>query len=353
MNTIQQELTDKLMTGPRAISERSANIYIKNLNTIANNATGEDYKSNAFLQDYAKIEKIISFEYSQATTKNFLNAILVALSPEGKWKYLEGYEVVGKKYTRYQNQVRKILLATAKKQELSKKDEDNWCDESVLIKIRQSKINWLRHHKINITSGPLDPILKKDYMDRIQQALIASLYTMIYTNRNAYGNMKVINMWDYQKLTQEEQEANNYYVHIKKSKAIFSIGDHKNSHKIIDGKRIHQGLIITEIPIPLNRIIKVWLQPNHNDTGFFLINTKGRMLGTGGVTKLINKTFSSTGKLIGSTLCRKIKISKAFENEMPFLEKEQIAKDCGHTVAAQSVTYSKKNITFKISDKKT
>ena len=93
MNTIQSELTSILTTGPRAISERSANIYIKNLNTIANKATGEDYKSNAFLQDYAKIEKIISFEYSQATTKNFLNAILAALSPEGKWKYIEGFEI--------------------------------------------------------------------------------------------------------------------------------------------------------------------------------------------------------------------------------------------------------------------
>jgi hypothetical protein len=353
MNAIQKELISELTNGPRAVSETSANIYIRNLNTIANKWNGRDYESNNFLLEYPRIEKIISFEYCQATTKNFLNAILAALSPLGTWKYLEGFEIVGRKYGVYQNQVRKVLIAESKKQELSKKEEENWCDESVLVKIRQKKLNWIRHHGVSTISGQIDPILKKDYMDRIQQALVASLYTMIYTNRNAYGNMKVIDMDAYQKLDQEAKEGNNYYVYINLRRAIFSIGDHKNSHKIVDGERIHQGVIITQIPVKLNRIIKIWLQPNHNDTGFFLLNTKGRMLGTAGVTKLINKTFSSTGKLIGSTLCRKIKISKKFENEIPILEKEQIAKDCGHSVSTQSYNYTKKNISFKITEKKT
>ena len=350
MNTTQIELTTRLTTGPRAVSDISAKRYVDNLNKIAKLATGKDFESIEFLTDYEKISKIISLDYATSTTKNFLNAIINALSPDGKWKYLEGYEVVGKRYTRYQNELRQILLKISKKQELSKKDEENWCDEKVLIKIRQTKLNWLRHNKINTISGPLDPILKKEYMDRIQQALIASLYTMIYTNRNAYGDMHVIEMWEYQKLTLEQQQDNNYYVHINKAKAIFSIGKHKNSYKIVEGKRIHQGLCITPIPSKLNRIIKIWL--NYNKTGFFLINTKGRLLGTAGVTNLINKTFESTGKKIGSTLCRKIKISKKFENEMSISEKEEIATQCGHSITTQGLSYSKKNIELNITEKK-
>ena len=120
-----EELTEKLKN--RKISDSSLKIYQKNINKLSRDITGKDFKNTDFLKKYDDVIKHLE-EKTISTRKNYLASILVAISPEGRGKYSEGSEKVGKKYTEY-------LLELAKeydKKMSEQKKSDKNCDFLVI-----------------------------------------------------------------------------------------------------------------------------------------------------------------------------------------------------------------------------
>ena len=95
MESLKKEIMDN-----RKISEKSLNIYLKNLNKLAKDITGKEWANTKFLKKYDDVIKHLG-EKSLSTRKNYLASILVGLSPEGRGKYEKGYEKVAKEYTDY------------------------------------------------------------------------------------------------------------------------------------------------------------------------------------------------------------------------------------------------------------
>lgn len=297
----------------RDIKVKSINAYITSLKKIHNYIDdGTDFDSLKFL-DSNKFKEVLEFldTLKLPTRKNYIASILVALSSEKNpndkliEKYRNHLDILA---VEYNNKI--------KSHEKSEKLEKNWTSMKELQDI-------VKRYKREIKERNLDKketLTKKD-LDLYQKYLVGSLYTILPPLRNDYANMKVITFKEYENI---EDKKNNYLVIVSKSKKFFSFGAYKTSEVY--------GIKTLDIPRNLNNIINKWLE--RNKTGFFLINTKNEPLSENSLTKLLYKTFESTGKNISSTIIRHVYLSDKYKdiNE----EKAKDAKQMMHSVGEQN-----------------
>lgn len=300
----------------RNIKEKSLNAYLialkKMYRLISDN---ENYDSSLFnnvgFLKKKNYNKIIDFldTLKLPTRKNYLAAILVALTANDKdneviKQYRNHLETIA---IEYQDQI-----STKKK---SNKLSDNWVTMAELKKI-------VGRYKRNIKEKKLvskEAFNNADF-DLFQRFLIGSLYTLLPPVRNDYADMEVISFKDYNKLKDKD---NNYLVIVGKNKKFFSFGAYKTSEVY--------GIKMVQIPAPLNKIINTWL--NYNKTGYFIISKQKKPITDNGLTKLLYKTFSETGKNIGSTIIRHIYLSEKYGDIND--EKEADSDAMMHSLATQ------------------
>lgn len=299
----------------RDIKVKSINAYITSLKKIHNyiddGTEGNDFDSLKFL-DSKKFKEVLEFldTLKLPTRKNYIASILVALSsqksPNDKLieKYRNHLDILA---VEYNNKI--------KSHEKSEKLEKNWTSMKELQDI-------VKRYKREIKERNLDKkeTFKKKDLDLYQKYLVGSLYTILPPLRNDYANMKVITFKEYENI---EDKKNNYLVIVSKSKKFFSFGAYKTSEVY--------GIKTLDIPRNLNNIINKWLE--RNKTGFFLINTKNEPLSENSLTKLLYKTFESTGKNISSTIIRHVYLSDKYKNVND--EKAKDAEMMLHSVGEQ------------------
>tara|TARA_R110000851_G_scaffold147802_1_gene287829 strand:+ start:10 stop:597 length:588 start_codon:yes stop_codon:yes gene_type:complete len=168
----------------------------------------------------------------------------------------------------------------------------------------------------------------KSDMQLYQMYMVGVLYTEYPPLRNDYSNMDIITEADFKKLKKKE---NNFLVIISRNKKYFSLSSYKTDKKFGDK--------IIEIDSKLNTIINRWLA--HNNTGFFLVNSKNTSLSDNSLTKLLNKIFASSKKKISSTLIRHVYLTEKYEAAQEQMEED--ANLMGHSVSTQQSIYVKRD----------
>ena len=302
----------------RAIKDKSVKTYITSLKKIHENLeTFIDFDDLDWLKNINKVVSIMN-ELKLTSRKNYTNAIVVALmTQEDKYKdTLAAYkEYLGTILSDYNE-----MLSTQTK---SKKENDNWISMADLKKI-------VNKHKKNIKELGLDQkdSWTKSDMQLYQMYMVGVLYTEYPPLRNDYSNMKIISENDFKKLKKKET---NFLVIISRNKKYFSLSSYKTEKQYGDK--------IIEIDSKLNTIINKWLA--HNNTGFFLVNSKNTSLSDNSLTKLLNKIFSSSKKKISSTLIRHVYLSEKYENTQAQMEAD--ADTMGHSVSTQQSVYVKRD----------
>lgn len=300
----------------------------------------------AIFKDVDLIHEIFIEKFSNiGTRKTALSQITTFLSPMGQDRWLAGFEEAGLLYRKLLENYRDKIDIALIEQPISTRDNDNWISTKDLkavatklrLKVKEKGYTTLSGDKFTpIPSKKLDKHrqLIKDYM-------IATLYTEGYTQRNVYGRMIVINSIDYNELPDIELRK-NYLVILNKDRKFFKIGDNKSSYKYCKSKsiKVWAGVTSLEINTNVNRAINVYLN-YHRDNNYFLINSKGNPLGSDGLSKLIRRIFSVTGKSIGSTLIRKIYYTDQFGNDKTIIEKNLASKQMGNTPAVAELYYNK------------
>tara|TARA_R110001592_G_scaffold74584_1_gene226532 strand:+ start:2740 stop:3705 length:966 start_codon:yes stop_codon:yes gene_type:complete len=313
-------LEDKIKSS-RKIKENSLKIYMTTLKKIYRtihddtNYDSKLFNSTNFLQNkhYKKIIEFLS-TLRLPTRKNYLSAILVALTTnkEKNEKIIDEYrnhlDVIVTEYTGEINSQKK-----------SEKLETNWTSFDAIKRI----VNRLKRDVKENNLLNKSPWSNKD-LELYKLYMVGSLYTLIPPVRNDYAQMKVLPFKTYNKLDESNLKDNNYLVIVSKSKKFFSFGAYKTSEVY--------GVKISQIPPSLNKIINIWL--THQTTDYFLNNSKNEPITDNGLTKLINKVFSPTGKKIGSTMLRHIYLSDKYE---PLnAEKAADAEAMMHSVSTQN-----------------
>ena len=301
----------------RDIKDKSVKTYITSLKKIHENLeTSIDFDNLDWLKPINKVVSILN-ELKLTTRKNYTNAIIVALMTEAdKYKdTLTAYkEYLGKILSDYNE-----MVAIQTK---SKKETDNWISMADLKKI-------VNKHKRSVKELGLDQKdgWTKSEKQLYQMYMVGVLYTNYPPLRNDYSNMDIISENDFKKLKKKE---NNFLVIISRNKKYFSLSSYKTEKQY--------GNKIIDIDSKLNSIINKWLA--HNNTGFFLINSKNTSLSDNSLTKLLNKIFSSSKKKISSTLIRHVYLSEKYENTQAQMEDD--ASIMGHSVSTQQNIYVKK-----------
>lgn len=298
----------------RNIKPKSLKAYMISLKKIyeAIDDKGLDFDDMKWLKG-KYYDKVIEFLETMKlpTRKNYISAIIVALSVHP----IENKTILIK-YRNHLDGIATEYNKTIQSQEKSEKLEKNWTTMEELKKV-------VSRLKREVKERGLD---KKDdwnnkNIELYQKYLVGSLYTDMAPVRNDYASMDVIKFKDYDKLKNKNK---NYLVLVGSKKRFFSLGSYKTSDVY--------GVKTIQINPIINKIISKWLQ--HNDTGYFLINKQKKPLSENSLTKLLNKTFESTGKSISSTIIRHIFLTEKFGTVNK--EKEETANTMMHSVSTQN-----------------
>ena len=310
----------------RNIKANSLRAYIISITKIHNAIFGKDeeIKNIDFLKDEEKVLEAIK-ELKLNTQKNYLSSIIVsldAMNEKGK------YDSELKEYREYLETVNKSYYEQLNKNEKSETQDENWVSLKDLRKVMNS-------YKADLTDRNVfkKETLTKKQFDILQRWVVANLYIGNDDNppiRLDYGGMKIIKANDYQKLSDEELDQNNYLVIKSRTSKFFHFADYKTKKS--------QGIKNIPVGKVLNSVLNIWLK--FNDTEYLLVDSQGKMMSSNQLSKYINKVFEPTGKKVSANLLRHVYISEKFPVEKN-KEKEDIADKMAHSIETQN-TYAKK-----------
>jgi hypothetical protein len=309
----------------RAVSAGSLNAYTRNINLLSKQITGEDYKNLDFLNKINDVKKFLETN-KPSTKKTRIASILVAL------RMYPDKEELYKKYSTYLDEVAEKYYKDLEEKKKTLKESENWLSKKDLIKVYNSYARDVKNLGLNKKTKIA---LNNKERKTLQDYLIISLYTLIPPRRvRDFALMTVINKSDFDELSDEKKNSNNYLVIESKTKKFFNIGDYKSNNQLV---RKNKGVYTSTVPKKLNTVINIWWKFNkNNDKDFLLYNNRGRKLTSNGLTKHLQRIFSITGKKhISSSMLRHIEATeneKLQEYRKVKKEAEKIADDFGHSL---------------------
>ena len=311
----------------RNIKPNSLRAYIISINKVHNAIFDKDIvdKKNPldFLKDEKKVLDTIK-DLKINTQKNYLSAIIVGLDSMNDKGI---YDTELKEYREYLDELNKETIKELEKNEKTDNQEKNWVSLQALKKV----MNSYKRDLIDRDVFKKETITKKQ-RDILQMWVVANLYLHDDNPpiRLDYGGMKVIKNSDYEKLSKDELEENNYLVVKSRTNKFFHFGEYK-SKKAHGIKKIPVGKI-------LNSVLNIWLK--FNDSGNLLVDSRDKPMNSNQLSKYISKTFAPTGKKITANMLRHIYISEKHPVEVND-SKKQTADKMLHSVSTQE-KYSKK-----------
>lgn len=311
----------------RNIKPNSLRAYIISINKVHNAIFNKDIvdKKNPldFLKDEKKVLETIK-DLKINTQKNYLSAVIVALDSMNDKGI---YDTELKEYREYLDELNKETIKELEKNEKTDNQEKNWVSLQALKKV----MNSYKRDLIDRDVFKKETITKKQ-RDILQMWVVANLYLHDDNPpiRLDYGGMKVVKNSDYEKLSKDELEENNYLVVKSRTNKFFHFGEYK-SKKAHGIKKIPVGKI-------LNSVLNIWLK--FNDSGDLLVDSRDKPMNSNQLSKYISKVFSPTGKKITANMLRHIYISEKHPVEVND-SKKQTASKMLHSVSTQE-NYSKK-----------
>jgi len=308
----------------RNIKANSLNAYLISIKKIHNAIFGDkEMKNIDFLKDEDKV--LESFKNLKLNTqKNYLSSIIVSLDAMNK----DGeYDKDIKVYRDNLEAVNKVFYEELSKNEKSESQEENW----VSLKDLKKVLNGYKSDLVDRGVFKKDELTKKQ-MDILQRWVVGNLYIGDDANPppRLDFDMDIIKNSDYEKLSDEDLNSNNYLVIKSRTNKFFHFSQYKTNKT--------QG--IKKIPVgkTLNSVLNIWLKYNPNS--YLLMDSHGKRMSSNQLSKYINKVFAPTGKKITANLLRHIYISTKFPVEETS-NKKAVASKMGHSVDTQG-TYAKK-----------
>ena len=298
-----------LITQGRTIKQSSLKSYLIILKKLNDD---EPILNLEFLKDTDNILNKIQSK-ALTTQKNYLSAVLVTLNSFNKAEFNDAVKIYGDESDRLNDE----YMAFIQTHEKDEKQKKNWTTIANLKKA------------MNRTKRNIDErgILKKEELNKtemqlLQEYVIAGLFILQPPVRLNF-NMLVVNK------REDIEEGKNYLLVESRNKKKFIIADYKTA-KTYDTKEM-------EVNPEINKILNYWLK--YNKTGFFLLNTRGGMLSSNGLSKMITQVFASTNKHITLNLIRHVYISENIDIET-VNKSTQLASDMHHALLTQH-TYIK------------
>ena len=298
----------------RKLSDSSMKSYLGSLRKIKRLTTKNETLDNTdFLRSFDAVMGVIKKEKSLCSKKNKVTAVLVALGSDKP----KDQNLIDK-YMMEINSMMSEYTSFITKQVKTPSQKKNWIDYDEVVKVFENIQKDVRHFKINRKKV----ITLKE--KRLLQQLTALHTYMYFPVRCDFCEMKILDIKDFEKLSDEDKQKFNYLI-VNKNKKEFHINQFKNS-RYVGGK-------VFPVPSKLSRTINIWLK--HNPSGYYLVQENGvKPMNSNNLSKFITTIFQErVGKNIGTTLLRHIVVTKDLKGEKTILEKKAIADKLMHSPA--------------------
>lgn len=294
------------------ITASSLKAYLNTLSSLKQSLQMSSKLENTkFLENFSKIMKKIDESDKITTQKNKLTAIIVALdsdkNPDTKLikNYQDELKIRNEKYNEF-----------LKKQEKTETQERNWISYQDILNVINDLTSKVKTFKNK------DKINKSDF--NILQNLVLVRTFIEYPIRNNFANMKVVSQKDYDDISDEVKNDNNYLVKdtVKgKNNYIFKLNNFKNVKKI--------GRKSLSVMPKIGKLLDLWFK--FNTSGYFIVgkNDINKPVSTNQITKYFNSIFLEyfPDKSVSSSILRHIIISHFRKGDKTLLEKDKKAKD--------------------------
>ena len=317
------ELLKALKKDRPKLSDGSLLTYKNQIEKLYKKISGDKDTSNftdlKWVNDIDNVMEVIS-DMKPSSQKIILTSVAVFLSLDKDKENDKNIKKYRDKMLDIQNEMRE----DSKGQHKTDKEEKNWTTMKSLDEVRKGYRREINNKGILKKNAELSP---NDF-NLLQRYLVSSLYTIQPPQRNDYI-MDVVSSKEYDDLSDDDKAKSNFLEVISRGKKVF----HFNHYKTV----ARHGAKEIEVNKQLNAILNIWLK--FNKSGWLLLNKQKQPLTPNGLTKLVSRTFSPTGKNITVNMIRKIFLTEKFGHEKD--EKEKLAHEMGHTVATQQTKYVK------------
>lgn len=311
------DIIKEQINSSRTITNKTLDSYLYMINNLHKKRFGKNLTNIEFLLDYQKTIDSMD-DLKESSKKTYLSSIVVVLDSNADQRFikvLQDYRNLMNKYIdNYNTELTKQIKTVTQK--------ENWLTIIELRKVIPFYYKQLVFHKIFKKKT-----LSKNERSLLQYWLIANLYIGDSNQppiRLEYGEMKIIQLADYNKLTESQQKHN--FLILDKDNKYFSLGDYKTGHTY--------GIKTIAITNKINKILTKYLKNHTSD--YLLLNTRGNPMTSNGLIRLIKEAFKPTEKHITVNLLRHIYISE-FNKGVLFEKKALIADKMGHSISTQEM----------------
>lgn len=313
---------NKIRNYKTKIKDSSIDSYLLNIKKISKELFNSTKPSIQYFRDISSVKDYVEALKSLASRKNMITSIIVMLN-----SYKEEFpEEIIEAYALYHK-------------ELSKKQEESYLDN---VKSQREELNWITRDDIFKKMKELNDTLiswkgsKRMSLDKKQQHLVLSLYTLLPPLRNDYAIVKIV---DNPEFEANEEAIDKDYNYINLSTSMLLLCKYKTDK--------HYGIKKIEIPVDLLNIIvdfervKKEYFTDKLTHDFLLVNTTtGKSMKHNTLTKYINKIFYP--KKVSTTLLRKVYLSERYPVTSTYRQMQEDSYVMGHNIDMAKKVYSKK-----------
>ena len=314
-------LIEIIKTNRPAIVQSSLTAYVNNIKKLHEKMyKTKEVDSLEWVADYDKVIKYLDGNIkSYLTVRNFLNALIVLLLNNDKYKdALVSYQNKRDDYnTQYQQQ--------QESGEMSMKQKENWVELSEITEFVTDMNSEVKHLK-----------LKKDLsignLHLVQDRFMVKFW-ITYPIRNNLSDTKVLTKKEFNQLSDEDRANNNYMI-VSSNNIRLHISNYKT-------KKQYGIKTIKIVDTNVIRYMRDWLKCSPNPE-YILINLKTNKPMTGNqITQTFRRIFEDKfDKNVSTTLLRHIVISHTFGKQIEDMDK--MAEIMMHNKSTQQIIYNKK-----------
>ncbi len=313
----------------RNIKDITLNNYKRNLKKMFEDLEGDKDFTPKFLNNFDKVKKYLeTLKPSVRKMRIALILVILRLDEDKNEDLIEKYSnYLMEEKTKYDK-----MISENKK---SQKQGENWVEYKKLVKVFNRYVRDVREARLH---KPDKKVLSPAEKKLLNKYLVAGLYILHPAVRLDYAGMKVVSKKEYEKLSQDDLDNNNYLVIQGRNNKKFHFG--KNNYKT--GRKYGNKKI--EVNKKLNQVLNIWRKYNP-DSEYLLNGARGQPMSKNSLTKFIMKTFSPSGSnKISSNMIRHILISdnEDLKKLKELQEKvEELADKMLHSTKEQQSTYFK------------
>ena len=315
----KENLMDTIKEARPNVKESTVKMYSSNLLKLQKLFDTDDFK---FLKDPEKVEDKLG-ELHYTTKRNYYNAIIIYLMAVSKEEDIKEDPLIIK-YNEMRDKGNQTYQDNQATGVISDKQKDSFVPIEDVNKMIEEMGREIKDRQIRKKEDlkPKDKALLQSY-------ILFNIHTRLPL-RNDLAGMEAINKRAYNKLSEEEKEANNYLV-VNKKGMFMVLNQFKTSAKYKEIK--------IDIPKDLEKLLRFYIRVN--GMGVLFKSSTGKALTRNALTQLLLKeTKKRMGKSISTTMLRKIYLSSKYSDVKEEMTAD--AKIMGHSVATGQSVYVKK-----------